>query len=177
MVDETSTTTAAEVPGANDGKGGPNVTPAFGNRPQTDNNRPIEESSEQESFEDGAKVASDQNVAGFQASDDILAAANAGEDQEGFKQYASPSIPRLKVGRFQFENGVLRVPNEDVEGFEKLVNASSSLVKQSISSIDREGGEAVARKFLDSQGKMKSGPSTSADIVQAPNPADSDNKA
>jgi hypothetical protein len=177
MVDETSTPSAAEVPGANDGKGGPNVTPAFGNRPQTDNNRPIEESSEQESFEEGAKVASDSNVAGFQVSDDVLATANAGEEQEGFKQYASPSIPRLRIGNYEFENGVLRVPDEEVEKFEKILNASSSLVKQAVSTIDREGGEAVARKFLDSQGKMTRGPTTSDSAPPAANPLDRNNQA
>lgn len=166
-----------DVPGATDGLGGPNVTPAFGNKPQTDNNRPVETKADLESFDAGAKVATRQNEIGYQVTDEVLAAANAGEEQEGFVQYASPSIPRLKVGRWQFENGVLRVPIEDKEAFEKLLNSSSGLVKQAVSSIDREGGEAVARRFIEqTQSKMTQGPSTSQSTPPAADPADPANQ-
>jgi len=165
---------APDVPGSAEGLGGPNATPTFGNKPQTDNNRPVEQQSELDSFVEGANAASNRNV----ISDDLLAVASAGEEHEGHAQYASPSIARLKLGPYQFENGVLRIPNEKVEHFEKLLKGASSRTQQAIRKIDRQQGEAVARRFLEqTKGKRTQGVDTTASTegtqpnpTQAPKP-------
>jgi hypothetical protein len=164
---------APEVPGSAQGLGGPNPTPTFGNRPQTDNNRPVEEQSELDSFVEGANAAADAAVAGNV--DDHLAVASVGDEREGKVSYASPNIARLRVGQFQFENGVLHLDADQVEDFEKLLSTSSTRTQQAVRKIDREGGEAVARAFLSkTQGARTSGVDTTAGSVKAPTPGEGD---
>lgn len=168
MVDETKT---PEVPGAADGLGGPNVTPAFGNKPQTDNNRPIEEQSELDSFSEGADAASRLAQAG--AIDDLVAVEGVGDEQEGKVQYASPNIARLRIGPYEFENGVLSIDSDKVEHFEKLLSSATIRTQQAVRKIDRQGGEAVAKAFLaKTQGTRSSGVDTTANTVSAPTPGE-----
>lgn len=168
MVDETK---APEVPGSADGLGGPNVTPTFGNKPQTDNNRPIEEQSELDSFKEGADAATRQTQAGNIL--DLQAVDGVGDEQEGKVQYASPNIARLRIGPYEFENGVLTIDADKAEHFEKLLASATIRTQQAVRKIDREGGEAVARAFLGkTQGTRTSGVDTTANTVGAPTPGE-----
>lgn len=170
MVDETK---APEVPGSAQGLGGPNPTPTFGNAPQTDNNRPVEKQDDLDSFVEGANAATAAAVAGNV--DDHLAVTGVGDEQEGRVQYASPNIARLKVGPYQFENGVLSIESEKAEHFEKLLSTSTARTQQAVRKIDRESGEAVARAFLNkTQGTRTSGVDTTANTVGAPTPGEGD---
>lgn len=170
MVDEVK---APEVPGAADGLGGPNVTPTFGAKPQTDNNRPIEEQNELDSFVEGADAASRAAQAGSIA--DLVAVEGIGDEQEGKVQYASPNIARLRIGPYEFENGVLSIDADKVEHFEKLLGSATLRTQQAVKKIDREGGEAVAKAFLkQTQGTRSSGVDTTANTVGAPTPGEGD---
>lgn len=175
MTDEAKTNEAPKVPGSAEGAGGPNLTPTFGKKSQDDENANIVDQHELNNIKEGSEAASRQNR--FSVTDQILAAQSAGEAQDGFTQYASPSIARLKVGPFQFDNGVLRIENNRVEQFEKLLNTASPRTKQAVSKIDREGGEAIARRFLErTGGKRTSGVDTSDNIPPASNPNDAQNQ-
>lgn len=89
-------------------------------------------------------------------------------------QYASPQIARLRIGKFQFENGVLTIKNEeDAEIFAKLLEGATIRTRQSVSKIDRAAGEAIAEKFLaSSRGQMIRGGDTSANFPPAATPGE-----
>lgn len=167
-------TTAAGVTDAEasslDGAGGPNRTPAFTKRDGEDENTQLTDTDDLASAKAGA-------VAGSAPSVDLIgleAAELAGDVREGAEdevQYTSTPIAALKIGRFQFTNGVLRLSGDDVETFEKLLKGSAIRTQQVVRKIDRRGGEAVARRFLEStQGTKTSGVDTSDRGPQAPRP-------
>jgi hypothetical protein len=96
-------------------------------------------------------------------------------EKEPFEvRYASPQIARLKIGKFQFEHGVLVIDNEkDAELFANLLDGASVRTKQRVTRIDREAGEAIASKFLaSSRGQMIRGGDTSTSSPPAATPGD-----
>lgn len=92
-------------------------------------------------------------------------------------RYASSSIQRLKIGRFQFENGVLDVPMDQVEAFEKLLAGASLRTKAAVSKIDIDAAEAIARKFLRNRGGMTRGGDHTGNLLNAPIPGEQDHAA
>lgn len=89
-------------------------------------------------------------------------------------KYASPQIARLRIGKFQFENGVLTIKNEkDAELFESLLAGATIRTRQCVSKIDREAGEKIAAQFLaSSRGQMIRGGDTTANMPPAATPGE-----
>jgi hypothetical protein len=138
-----------------DGAAGPNRTPAFGKRDFEDENVQFTDSDDLKSVKEGSAASSGNknlDIAG------LVAAASVGEEREGAEDetvFTSHPISKLRVGRFQFQNGVLRLKGEDVEAFEKLLGASALRTQQVIRRVDRSSGEVVARRYLE-QNKSRS---------------------
>lgn len=157
-----------------DGSAGPNRTPAFAKRDGEDENVQITDVDKIDSAKAGAEASS--GPAGFDLNGIEAAIAAGGEVPEGQEdttQYTSTPIAALRIGRFQFVNGVLRVQNgKDVEEFEKLLKTGSIRTQQVVRRIDRSGGEAVARRYLEqNHGTRTSGVDTSDRGPKAPSPA------
>lgn len=88
-------------------------------------------------------------------------------------QYACRGIPRLKIGRFQFEAGVLRLSPEDDEAFTELLSGCDPSIRQAITKVDRTAGDAVAKAFLDRNGgRMIRGGDDTSQSVPAPRPSE-----
>lgn len=138
-----------------DGAGGPNTTPAFAKQDFRDENVQLTDTDDLASAKAGA-AAQSAPTPDFA---DAMAAAAAGdsvpEGREDEVQFTSTPIARLKLGRFQFENGVLRLKPKDAEEFEKLLGNAALRTQQTVRRIDRSAGEVVARRFLE-QTKSKS---------------------
>lgn len=94
-------------------------------------------------------------------------------------RYASTQIARLRIGRFQFEHGVLILCNkDDTERFEKLLAAATLRTQQSVRKIDKAAGEEIAKNFLaSSRGQMIRGGDTSATTPPAATPGEQDHVA
>jgi hypothetical protein len=95
--------------------------------------------------------------------------------ESGFEvQYASNKISRLRIGKFQFEHGVLTIDNEeDAAQFEKLLEGATVRTRQSVTKVDRAAGEKVAEQFLAaSRGQMIRGGETSSSSPPAATPGD-----
>lgn len=154
-----------------DGAAGPNRTPAFSKRDFADENVQLTDTNDLASAKAGAAAHTKSTVdlAGLEAA---AAAGSVREGAEDEVQFTSTPISALRIGPYQFENGVLRLKGDDVDKFEKLLDTASIRTKQVIRRIDRNGGEAVARRFLEStKGTRTSGVDTSDRGVQAPRPA------
>jgi hypothetical protein len=169
MVDEVKEPAASpfkKPEAALDGDAGPNVTPAFAKHDGQDENVQITDPADIESVREGSEA---QN-AGAETSDEVP--ARVSEEAEKTVQYACPSISRLRLGRFQFENGQLKLTPDDAEEFDKMLASASTRTQQAVQKIDKEGGDAVARRFLEqNKGGMFRGGDTTANTT-APNPAD-----
>lgn len=73
--------------------------------------------------------------------------------------YVSKPIARFKLGRFQFEDGVLRLESEeDVAEFDALLDKQPPFLRQKVKKSTQEMAEAVAASFLKS--RMVSGVDT-----------------
>lgn len=153
-----------------DGAAGPNRTPAFAKRDFEDENVQLTDTDDLASAKAGAAAASGSTLdfAGIEA------AAAAGELPEGAEdevQFTSTPISRLRVGPFQFENGVLRLKAADADKFEKLLASTAIRTQQVVRKIDRSAGEAVARRFVErNKSKNVRGGDTSDRATPAPTP-------
>lgn len=175
--EETAGGPAAEVSEAEasalDGAGGPNRTPAFTKRDFEDENVQLTDADDLQSAKDGAAAhgGSTLDLIGIEA-----AAAAGDEVPEGHEdtvQFTSTPIASLRIGRFQFENGVLRLPAEEAEEFEKLLEQAAIRTKQVVRRIDRSGGEAVARRYLETtKSRSNAGVDTSDRGGRAPQPSE-----
>lgn len=162
-----------EEAAALDGAGGPNRTPAFAKRDGQDENVQVTDVDTIDSVKEGAEAQSAAPTVDLVGVEAAIAAGAVPEGQEDTVQYTSTPIAALRLGRFQFENGVLRLqPGKDVEDFEKILKGSSIRTQQVVRKIDRSGGEAVARRYLEqNKGTQTSGVDTSDKGPRAPNPA------
>lgn len=85
--------------------------------------------------------------------------------------YAAPSIPSLKIGRFQFKHGRLQVTPEEAELLDKLLAGASLRTRAAVTKIDHEAGEAVAQRLRQqTEGGMIRGGETSDSSPAAPKP-------
>jgi outer membrane protein OmpA-like peptidoglycan-associated protein len=169
MVDEVkepATSPFKKPEAALDGQAGPNTTPAFSKKDGQDENVQRTDPADIESVREGSEA---QN-AGRETVDTVPARVN--EEDKKTVQYACPSISRMRIGRFQFENGQLQVTPEDAEELDKMLATASARTQQAVQKIDRQGAEAVARRFLEqNKGGMFRGGDTTANTT-APNPSD-----
>lgn len=168
---EVSEAEAAALQGA----GGPNRSPAFTKRDGQDENVQLTNDDDLAEAKKGAAASSAPPGLDMNA---IEAAAAAGtevaEGHEDTTQYTSTPIAALKIGRFQFENGVLRLKNgKDVEEFEKLLAQGSIRTQQVVRKIDRSAGEVVARRYLEqNKSQSRSGVDTADRGPRAPVPGE-----
>jgi len=98
--------------------------------------------------------------------------ASTEESQVEGATYSARGIPNLRIGKWQFENGRLSVPADEVEKFDKLLTQVDRRTQSAVHKIDVAGGEEVARRYRESQGAMKRGGDDTSNVVPAPNPAD-----
>jgi hypothetical protein len=103
---------------------------------------------------------------------------DAAEENDGNVRYISPTTSNLKVGQFQFENGVLALKPDEVDKFEKLVNDLGPSVSSHIRKVaDEATADAAARRILERNGgSMIRGGDHTGNIAPAPNPSDADNQ-
>lgn len=102
--------------------------------------------------EEAAEALDDEMRAGFAVNRGVVGAG------EGETVYSSHPVSRYKLGRFQFENSVLRLSeSDDIEEFEKLLNhpklpvADRRIVKKiDISKVDDIVASRMATKQFDS---------------------------
>lgn len=158
-----------------DGAAGQNRTPAFVKRDGEDENTQLTDTDDLQSNKSGAASQSAPpylDMAGAEAA--AAAGSTVPEGHEDTTQYTSTPIAALRLGRFQFENGVLRLNNgQDVEDFEKLLAGSSIRTQQVVRKIDRSGGEAVARRYLEqNKSQSRSGVDTADRGPRAPVPGE-----
>lgn len=155
-----ATTSPAEVDGvkaevsdaeaeALQGAAGPNRTPAFTKRDFEDENVQLTDTDDLQSAKQGAAASSAPATLDMGAIEALDAAGQLPEGAENEVQFTSTPIARLRVGRFQFENGVLRLKAGDAEEFRKLLGKSAIRTQQVVREIDRAGGEAVARRYIE----------------------------
>ncbi len=154
------------------GDGGPGQIPAFGKQQGQDENNNLTNEGQLESLKLGASAQSGQvgegavDIAGL-----VAAQSYAGSEapEDGSTEYVS-TIGRLRIGKFEFTNGVLNLKGDDVGGFEKLLETAHPRTQQAVRKIDREAGEAVAKRFV-TESKMSRGVDTSDNGPQSPKPA------
>ena len=154
-----------------EGAGGPNRTPAFVKRDFEDENVQLTDTDDLASAKVGAAAASGstEDWVGIQAAE---AAGPVLEGREDEVQYTSTPISKLRIGPFEFRNGVLRLKGDDVEKFEKLLKGAAIRTQQVVRKIDRSAGEAVARRFLEQNaGKRVRDVDTSDASPDAPRPS------
>lgn len=84
-------------------------------------------------------------------------------------QYSSHPIARLKLGRFQFERGVLSLDATDETEFDKLLATQPVTIRGRVHKISVAGAERVAASFK--QSRMYAGIDTTHNSVQAVDPA------
>lgn len=154
------------------GAGGPNRTPAFVKRDFEDENVQLTDTDDLASAKAGAAA----NSGSTEDWTGIEAAARAGDLPEGAEdevQYTSTPISKLRVGPYQFSNGVLRLKPEAAEKFEQLLKKAAIRTQQVVRKIDRSAGEAVARRFLEKNGnRTVRGGDTSDKAPPAPTPTE-----
>jgi hypothetical protein len=153
------------------GAGGPNRTPAFVKRDFEDENVQLTDTDDLASAKAGAAAASGstEDWVGIEAAN---AAGDVLEGREDEVQYTSTPISKLRIGPFEFKNGVLRVKGDDVDRFEKLLRGAGMRTQQVVRKIDRSAGEAVARRFLEQNaGRRVRNVDTSDAGGQAPRPS------
>jgi len=134
-----------------DGAGGPNRTPAFTKRDFEDENVQLTDADDLQSAKEGAAANSGTtlDMVGLEAA---AAAGDLPEGAEDEVQFTSVPIARLRIGPYQFENGVLRLKGEDADKFRELLGKAAIRTQQVVREIDRAGGEAVARRYLETTG-------------------------
>lgn len=93
------------------------------------------------------------------------------EESDTKVRYACPKIPNLKIGRFQFEKGVLEISPEEAEKFDKLLSGTTPRTRQVVGKVDKQAGEAVAQAYLNRNGgRMIRGGDDTSKSVPAPRP-------
>lgn len=177
---------------ATQGSSGPNPIPAFMRRVAQDENTEVTSEEEFATTKVGSEAQSPGTPEDRAKGIDMpamLAAASVGAEAPDTKeesvQYTS-RIARLRIGRFQFEGGVLTVPanrttrlenGEEVdnfdsaEDFEALVRQVHPRTQAAIRKIER--GEGVIAKPLNLEGRSVRGVDTTARGPQSPKPSDS----
>jgi hypothetical protein len=156
------------------GETSPGIVPSFGKRDGADENINLQNKDEARSIEEGSAASSGNVGVDYDA---IAAAAAAGPEApsgERNVQYATPRIANFKLGKYQFENGVLNLSAENAEQFDALLAKCDPSIQSTVMKIDRDGGDAVAKRFLDTQrGPMTRGPDVTTNAPPAPNPSES----
>lgn len=153
-----------------DGAGGPNVTPAFGKQDFRDENVPLTDTDDLQSLKSGAEAQSAPPGVDLAALEAAALAGNVPEGEEDKTQYTSTPIASFRLGRFQFENGLLSLNSKDAGEFEKLLSGASPRDQATIRKIDRNRGEAIARKFSELHGSATQGIDTTSNGTPSPTP-------
>lgn len=71
--------------------------------------------------------------------------------------YTSSPTQSLKLGRFQFERGTMKLEGAAIEEFDSLLAQQPPQIKSQVKKVSRESADAVAKKFLATQGSMVKG--------------------
>lgn len=139
---------------------------AFGDRGQGDSNRELSTSEEVVALEAKADVQSTVSELKNDSIDAVAALeaeATFGNDSR-VATYSSAPIARFRVGRFQFEKGLLALTGDDIEAFESLMSgkAVDSRTKSQVKRVNTvAAAAAVSQSFLES--KRVRGVDTSSD--------------
>lgn len=83
-------------------------------------------------------------------------------------QYSSHPVARLKLGRFQFERGVLTIPAEDEPEFDKLLAAQPATIRGRVKKVSVDAANRVAASFK--QSRMYAGIDTTRNTIEAIDP-------
>lgn len=77
--------------------------------------------------------------------------------EEGETVYSSHPIKRLLIGRFSFEDGVLRLKGDDLAEFEKLLDSLPRGDRASVKKLDMDRVDAIVQQRRAVQGAFDSG--------------------
>ena len=80
-------------------------------------------------------------------------------------QYSSHPVARLKLGRFQFERGVLVVHAEEEAEFDTLLASQPATIRGRVHKVSVDAAERVAASFK--QSRMYAGIDTTMNTIQA----------
>jgi hypothetical protein len=132
------------------GAAAPNVVPTFAKHGGQDENNRVDDPEILENAKTGADAASPDpenqlDIAGFVQAQSVEQEVSEGNEDN--VQYTS-RIARYRIGRFQFEGGVLTLKGDDVGDFEELMSKASPRSQNAVRKIERaEGVRAVPMKF------------------------------
>ena len=157
------------------GSTGPNRIPAFGKTRGLDENTQLTEKADLESIKEGsAENSGNPNSDPAATRAEALAKSAQKEDDSDFVQYTSHPVSAFRIGRFQFRNGVLRLPPEEAKELDKLLEGATLRTQQVVRKVDVAAGEKVARDFLQlNGGTRKRDVDTSDNAPPAPRPDES----
>ena len=80
--------------------------------------------------------------------------------------YTSHPTARFKLGRFQFERGVLKLSGDDAKEFDALMETQPGPIQLKVKRSTQHAAEAVARNFLGA--RQVAGVDTTANSAAAP---------
>ena len=82
--------------------------------------------------------------------------------------YTSHPVDKFKIGRFQFERGVLNLDEKDSKEFDELLAAQPISVSRKVKKLDSSMADQIAKAFQ--RGRMSQGVDTTANSVEALDP-------
>lgn len=130
----------------------PGVRSQFGKHGSQDENDPLTLDSQVESLQQGAEA---QSAPARDAPSDGAIAAALGlagvEPIDGEVQFSSHPIAKFRIGRFQFDRGILRLSGDDLADFRKLMEKASPRDQALVTEINPEAANTVAKSFLESR--------------------------
>ncbi len=128
------------------------ATRAFGEQGGGDENNQLQTADQVEAIT--AKAAAQTELSQLKSdSIDQVTALEVALDPPApeYTTFSSSPISRLRVGRFQFDKGMLRLTGDDLTDFEKLMESMPTLTQVQVKKINLGAANAVAESFLESR--------------------------
>jgi hypothetical protein len=151
------------------GETSPGTEPSFGKRDGIDENVNLMNKDEARSIEEGSAASSASTQLDMEA---LEAQALVNSDEERV-QFTCPNIARLAIGHFEFKNGQLSLTPDEADKFREQLNTAPLQIQSQVFEVDREAGEAAARRYLEKNGgRMVRGGETTAATPAAPVPGE-----
>lgn len=153
------------------GTAGPNLTPAFGKKPMADENEPLVDEAELESIKKGSAAGSGPKEGSTLA--DALATGGVEPAEDNRVTYVSTGIQRLKLGKYEFENGRLILSPDEAADFDEKLEKAHPRTRNSVKKVDAAAGEKFARQFKAQNPSLVRGGDHSDTGSQSPAPSES----
>lgn len=100
-------------------------------------------------------------------SDDVPETTESEAQADSSVQYSCSPINRLKLGQYQFADGILTVDSEDVDHFEQLLEGCPPHIKSQVQRINVDRAAEIAKQHAKINSSMSAGVSTTGDDLPA----------